>query len=108
MLKDALALKSALVGPWAHRHTGGLGTTFRLLSKADIERACGNSHVPGRNVFPVQRLVSIAARAWLLSVTESFVLPPVTGEAPCHKMLSLSIPTLLSSNAHPVRSATDR
>ena len=32
MLRDALALKSALVGPWAHRHIGGLGATFRLLS----------------------------------------------------------------------------
>ena len=100
----------------SHRLTSGrVGTppagcsavlTLATNSASMFPRRLGDSRVPGRNVFPVRRLVSIAARAWLLSVTESFVLPPVTREAPCHKMLSL-VPTSLHLNAHHVRSATD-
>ena len=93
--------------PWT------VASVMPLRSPQGLADSFGCSRVgivpfPGRNVLPVRRLVSIAVLAWLLSVTESFVLPPVTREAPCHKMLSLSIPTSLYSNAHLVRGATDR
>jgi hypothetical protein len=75
-----------------HLRPGTVASLMPLRSPQGLADAFGlpggNSHIPGRNVLPVRRLVSIAVRAWLLSVTESFVLPPVTREAPCHKMLS--------------------
>jgi len=88
-----------------HLRPGTVASLMPLRSPQGLADAFGlpggNSHIPGRNVLPVRRLVSIAVRDWLLSVTESFVLPPVTREAPCHKMLSLSLSLSLSLDLDP-------